>query len=343
LFLTHFLKDSDKILDGNRGVKVLHPFTYDKSPLLSRLLIYFADPLLLPGGYDVYHFGNHMIARFARFRKPSVVTVHDVLQFKYPEKIGSGIYSKIYNYFMESSIKALPKANHLVCVSNWSRLELLNIFKELDPNKVSVVYNGLDHKVFYPRSKNESRKKLGLPLDRPIILHLGSEIPRKQIPLLIRSFKELKNKYSDALLVRHGEKKGETELLIRELGLENDIAYYGYTSEDDLPYFYSAADVLVQPSAEEGFCFPVIEAMACGLPVVATNRASLPEVCGGSEASVIEDLNESSVLVSLSRALELNSSDREVVVGRGIMNARRFSWEKAASRVLRVYEDVIKK
>lgn len=343
LFLTHYLKESEKGLSENKGVKVIHPFTYDKSPVLSRLMIYFADPFLLPKGYDIYHFGNHMIARFARFRRPSVVTVHDVLQFKYPEKIGSGLNSKIYNYFMESSIKSLPKASHLICVSNWSKGELLNIFKEIDPNKVSVVYNGLDHKVFYPRDKRESREKLGLPQDRVIILHLGSEIARKQVPLLLKSFKEIKRKYPNALLIRHGENKEAAARLINELGLAGDVVYFGYTKEEDLPYFYSAADLLVQPSSEEGFCFPVIEAMACGTPVVATGRTSLPEVCGGAEAAVIETLNEEGLFNPISRVLELNDSSRNAVVEKGFKNAGRFSWEGTASQVFRIYERVINK
>jgi glycosyltransferase involved in cell wall biosynthesis len=207
---------------------------------------------------------------------------------------------------------------------------------------VSVIYNGLDHRIFYPRGKQESREKLGLPQDKLIILHLGSEITRKQVPLLLRSFKEIKRKYPNALLVRHGEKKEATQKLINDLGLENDIVYYGYTDEANLPYFYSAADVLVQPSSEEGFCFPVIEAMACGLPVVATNRASLPEVCGGAEASLILELTESGVFSALDFAICLSPSEKSAVVEKGIKNAARFSWEEAAMQVYRVYQSIQK-
>lgn len=341
LYLTHYLSESEKELLGNKGVKVLHPFTYDKSPTLSRLMIYFADPFLLPGGYDVYHFGNHMIARFAKFRRPCVVTVHDVLQFKYPEKFESGLSSKIYNYFMESSIKSLPDADRLICVSNWSKGELLNIFGGLDPSKVSVVYNGLDHKNFYPRNKEESRRRLNLPLDRLIILHLGSEIERKQVPLLLESFKELKRRYPQALLLRHGEKKKETVELIAKLGLADDIIYYGYVDETELPYLYSAADLLAQPSSEEGFCFPVIEAMACGIPVVAANRASLPEVCGGAEAAVIDELTTEGVVSALERAISLTTEQRRTAVERGFLNAARFSWEETAKQVFSVYQSIV--
>lgn len=342
-FLTHRMNNGDHLLPEYQAkdLKVLQPFDYMTNPVLSRLMLYFVDPHLLPKGYDIYHFANHMIARFATVRQPSVVTVHDVLQFKYPEVFVSSLTSRIYNYFMEKSIKSLPEANHLICVSNWSKTELLKIFKNIDSQKVSVVYNGLDHSIFYPRDKMESRRKLGWDPNKKYILNLGSDIPRKQIPLLIKSFKAIKQTFPEAVLVRHGEKKGITPQLIKELGLENDIVFYGYTPESDLPYFYSAADLLVQPSSEEGFCFPVIEAMACGLPVVSTSFASLAEVCGGAAASTIESLDEESLVSSISRVLLMNDSERSVVIQKGIQNAQRFSWEKTVQAVFGVYEKVV--
>lgn len=344
-FLTHFMNKRDHGLPeyGAKGVRILQPFDYMDSPTLSRLFLYFVDPYLLPKGYDIYHFGNHMIARFASIRRPSVVTVHDVLQFKYPEVFESKYISKIYNYFMEKSIKSLPKANHLICVSRWSEKELLNIFKEIDPKKISVVYNGLDHSIFYPRAKEAAREKLGWDPNKKYLLHLGSEIARKQIPLLFRSFKVIKELFPEAILVRHGEQKEETRKLIKELGLENEVIYYGYTPEKDLADFYSGADALLQPSSEEGFCFPVIEAMACGLPVVSSNRASLPEVCGGAEAAVMENLEEEDLVGAVSSLLKLGSANKEIIIKRGFENAQRFSWQKTAREIYGVYEEIVSK
>lgn len=342
-FLTHRMNQNDHNMPEYlvEGVRVLQPFDYLASPVLSRLMLYFIDPYLLPKGYDLYHFGNHMIARFAMIRRPSVVTVHDVLQFKYPEILGHKVTSRIYNYFMEKSIGFLPRADHLICVSGWSKNELLKIFKNIDARKVSVVYNGLDHSVFYPRNKKDARQRLGWDPNKKYILHLGSEIARKQVTLLIKAFKKIKQFHPDAVLIRHGQKTDASQSLIRELGLENEIIYYGYTLEEDLPFFYSGADLLVQPSSEEGFCLPVIEAMACGLPVVATRLASLPEVCGGAEAGVIEILDEAGIADVVSQALRLTEDDRESVVKKGLHNSLRFGWEKTAESVLEVYRKVI--
>src|SRR3989338_11285930 len=101
LYLPYFLKESDRSLPENKNVKVLQPFFYSRAPMLSRALLYFVYPHLFPKGYDLYHFGNHMLGRFAKFRRPSVVTVHDVLQFYYPEtQFGQGLVGDIYNHFM---------------------------------------------------------------------------------------------------------------------------------------------------------------------------------------------------------------------------------------------------
>lgn len=340
LFLTHYLKRAEASLAENQGARVLQPFAYDLSPALSRIFLYAVEPHLLPKGFDLYHFGNQMIARFGLGRRPAVVTVHDVLQFQYPERFGSLLASRVYNFFMERSLKSLPQADHLICVSAWSRRELLKIFPQINPERVSVVYNGLDHSIFFQKDKEKSRRKLGWPLFRPIILHLGSEIPRKQVPLLLTSFKKLKAEFPQAWLVRHGEQKAETKRLIGELGLTDDILYYGYSPEADLKDFYSAADVLVQPSSEEGFCFPVVEAMACGLPVVASPRASLIEVCGGA-AVTMANLSVADVAESLSTALRLSETARRELVEKGFKNAQRFNWEKTARAVFAIYEKVL--
>ena len=301
-YLTHFLKESDRRLPENLGVKVLQPFNYDRAPFLSRFFLYFVDPYLLPKGYDLYHFGNHMIARFSKIRRPAVVTVHDVLQFTYPEtQFGQGLTGKVYNHFMEESVRSLSAADRLICVSEWSRNEVLKFFPRLDPEKIGVVYNGLDHGLFYPRLREEARSYLNLPKDRKILLHLGSEIERKQVPLILKTFKALKSEFPDLLLLRHGEKKTKTSELISRLGLEDEIIYRHYSDESELPLIYSACDLLLQPSSDEGFCFPVIEAMACGLPVVASNRASLPEIGGGAEAGVGENLDEDSLSLAVRR------------------------------------------
>lgn len=343
-FLTHRMNRHDHDLPEYRaeGIRVLQPFDYRVSPVLSRFMLFFVDPYLLPKGYDVYHFGNHMIARFAKFRRPAVVTVHDVLQFRYPEKLKGVFTSSIYNYFMLQSVKSLVAADHLICVSNWSKGELLKQFSLIDPSKISVVYNGLDHNLFQTGEKREARVRLNLPQDKKIILHLGSEIPRKQVPLLLNAFNEVKKFDSQTILLRHGEKKKESEQLIKELGLEDAIIYRDGTMEAVLPDYYRAADLMVITSSEEGFCLPAIEAMACGLPVVSTTLTSLSEVLGGAQASTIHGLTVGAVVEAIVRVLKMSDEELDEIRKRGLTNAARFSWEKTARETLEVYNKVVR-
>jgi len=342
LFCTHFMRREEASWDVNKEVKFLHRFAYKEHENLSRALIYFVDPYRIPKGYDIYHVTNHMLGRFAAVRRPSLVTVHDVLQFKYREKMGSPLSSYIYNFLMDKSIRSLSGANHLISVSGWSAdqvSKILNIPREI----ISVVYNGLDHALFYPREKWESRKRLNLPLDAKIILNLGSEIKRKNLQTLLKSLRLIVNKNPKAILLRIGEKTAAISKLIDDLRLSENIRYLDFVPESDLPYVYGSADVLVIPSLEEGFGFPVIEAQACGLPVIASRRSSLPEV-GGSNCFYIEKEEDEVLLAEMIvDVISAPISRLATIIEGGIENAGKFSWERNAAETLSVYEEVLSK
>ncbi|MCG2686124.1 glycosyltransferase, partial [Candidatus Parcubacteria bacterium] len=177
LICTHLMSWEDYRDPKNQGVKVLHPFPYKEHEYLSRLMIYFWDPLRLPRGYDVYHITNHMLGRLGRFRRPVVVTAHDVLQFKYREDMGNPVVSKIYNYFMDQSIKSLRRVDRIICVSDHSRSQVI---KQLGVSgeRVVTVHNGLDHQLFRPLDQRAARQKLSLPPRAKVLLHVGSELRR---------------------------------------------------------------------------------------------------------------------------------------------------------------------
>lgn len=340
LFCTHFMRHDEVSWEVNKDVKFLHSFAYKEHENLSRALIYFVDPYRVPKGYDIYHVTNHMLGRFAIVRRPSVVTVHDVLQFKYRENFGTAFSSLIYNYLMDKSIKNLTRANHIISVSKWSADQvstILNIPRE----KISVVYNGIDHEFFRPYEKWESRKKLNLPLDAKIILNLGSEIKRKNLITLLKSFRLIVARNPKAFLLRVGEKTPVISKLIDDLRLSENVRYLNFVPESDLPYVYSSADVLVIPSLEEGFGFPVIEAQSCGIPVIASRKSSLSEI-GGLNCFYIEREEDEVLLAEMISDVISAPSDRlRNIVERGIENAGKFSWEKNARETLSVYEEVL--
>ena len=321
-------------------MKFLHKFAYKDNETLSRLLIYFVDPYRVPRGYDIYHVTNHMLGRFAAIRRPSVVTVHDVLQFKYRERMGSSLSSLIYNRFMDQSIKGIKQADRIICVSAWSADEVSKALS-IPREKISVVYNGLDHETFYPRDRLQSRKKLNLPIESKIILNVGSEIKRKNLDLVFKAFKTVASKNPSVWLLRLGEKTPSSSRLIEDLGIKDRVIYLDILSDTDVPFVYSAADLLVIPSFDEGFGFPVIEAQSCGISVVASNLSSLPEVAGDA-CFYIRDTHDASGLAEiLMKTLDLPDQERRNLIDRGYLNAQRFSWENNARGVLSVYKDLV--
>lgn len=342
LFCTHFMRRDEVSWKVNKDVKFLHNFAYKEHENLSRALIYFVDPYRIPKSYDIYHVTNHMLGWFAIVRRPSVVTVHDVLQFKYRENFGTAFSSLIYNYLMDKSIKNLTRANHIISVSKWSADQvstILNIPRE----KISVVYNGIDHGFFKPYEKWESRKKLNLPLDAKIILNVGSEIKRKNLQTLLKSLRLIVDKNPKVILLRVGEKTPAVSEIIENLRLSENVSYLNFVPEGNLPFVYSSADVLVIPSLEEGFGFPVIEAQSCGIPVIASRKSSLPEI-GGSNCFYIEREEDEVLLAEMISDVISAPSDRlRNIVESGIENAGKFSWEKNARETISVYEEVLSK
>ncbi|MCG2686139.1 glycosyltransferase family 4 protein, partial [Candidatus Parcubacteria bacterium] len=294
----------------------------------------------LPRGYDMCHISNHMLGRLARFVKPVVVTAHDVLQFKYREDMGNPVISKIYNYLMEQSIKSLRRADRIICVSDHSRSQVIKQL-EVPGEKVVTVHNGLDHQLFKPLDQRAARQKLSLPPRAKVLLHVGSELRRKNVPGLLKAFVKVKERLGDVVLARVGEKTEGISKLTTEYKVTSDVVYFQNVSEAELPMIYTAADVLVMPSFDEGFGFPIIEAQACGTPVITSNCSSMPEVAGGA-AILANPENPEDIADSILKVVGLSSARRENLVAAGIENARRFSWEKCARETLGVYKEVVK-
>jgi len=339
LVCTHVMQKEEFSWLENEKVHFLQKFAYKDHENLSRFLIYFVDPHKIPKGYDLYHVTNHMLARYTKFRKPSVVTLHDVLQFKYKDKLGGSLISKIYSNLMLKSIASVKEANAVICVSEWSRLEAIKLLG-LDPNKTFAIQNGLDHDLFHPHDKEKSREDLKLPKDKKIILNVGSEIERKNLDGVLKAFLEISKNRKDVLLVRLGEKTEKYDAMIKELGLTDIVVYLEKLKDEEVAKLYSASDLLIMPSFEEGFGLPIIEAMACGCPVVTSNVGAMKEVT--NDAGFLVDPNDlESIQKGMEAVLNLDSNDTYKLVQAGLKRAGEFSWKKCAEDTIKVYEKVL--
>jgi glycosyltransferase involved in cell wall biosynthesis len=258
-----------------------------------------------------------------------VITVHDLIPFIKPRSIA--------DFLVRNKMLSVANADYIICVSESTKRDLLR-FMHVDPKKVRVIYHGVDHELFKPRDKLEARRRLGWPLDRPIILNVGSEEPRKNIPVLLKSFKRLLNSVPDALLVRVGERTVHMEKLIRNLHLSNRVLYRR-ASPDEVALYYNAADLLVHTAYYEGFGNPLLEAMASGLPVIAGNRTSIPEVVG--DAGILIDPFDIEGFADWMREVLTDEDLRDRLSEEGYKRSLKFSWEKCAKETLEVYREVL--
>ncbi len=272
-----------------------------------------------------------------------VVTVHD-LYFRHApadvETYGGG-------YFLKTFPKGLPRVDHIITVSEFTRSELLR-FYPLDPERVTAIHLGVDCERFSAQPHGEDDRRLdALAIQPPYLLCVATIEPRKNLPQLIQGYSRmlqvLKAAHQRApRLVITGPPGWQQDALrarVREAGLEEQVLLTGYVPDDVLPALYRRAFALIFPSIYEGFGMPVLEAMACGCPVVMARAGSLPEV-GGECAIYFNPRSPDSIARALGN-LVIEPHQREALRAAGLHRVRGFSWESTARATLEVYRRVL--
>ncbi|MFZ0442832.1 MAG: glycosyltransferase family 1 protein, partial [Methanobacterium sp.] len=185
--------------------------------------------------------------------------------------------------------------------------------------------------------------QINLPQDDKYILYVGSETPRQNLIFLLKAFNKLKKKLPNVKLLKIGDPQsyGARKQLIysiNEMGLQNDVIFIGYVSEEELPKWYNASDLLVYPCLYAGFGLPPLEAMACGTPVITSNTSSLPEVI--DDAGTMVDPNNVTNMASKMYEILNNPDLRGDLIKKGLKRAQFFTWEKAANETYAVYDSM---
>lgn len=261
---------------------------------------------------------------------PSVALVHDMI----PELLG---WDLTVRDWMEKEVM-LSHARRHVCVSNQTRSDLLRLYPELDPRRVEVAYNGVDPNVFSLQSvSNESEARSRFSLERPFFVLVGSRNQHKNYKnarLFFEAVGRLKNFDFDILCV--GGEPEIDESVRAELEGRCCLRRVDLT-DNELAEVYRHAIALVYPSLYEGFGMPVIEAMACGCPVITTNQGALKESAG--EAAITIDgysVDEMAEALWKVRDPEI----RDLLIARGVAQAARFRWSDSAEVLARACFDV---
>lgn len=270
-------------------------------------------------------------------RVPVVLTVHDVIFAVHPEHFT--LFDRTYMSLLLQA--ALPRCQRIIAVSAATRDDLAAEFG-VPPWRVRVIYHGIETR-FHPRDPEAARAELrtaGIALPDRIVLFVGTLEPRKNLLRLVRAMGRLREKGAPHVLVVAGKPGWLAEPTLRALeqGTQKGyVRYLGHVPDHLLPHLYAAAEVVAYPSLYEGFGFPVLEGMACGIPVVASLAPGIREVAGDC-CLLVDPLDEDALVVALRRAME-DETLRDRLRQSGLARARGFRWEETARQTLAVLSE----
>ncbi|HQV68423.1 MAG TPA: glycosyltransferase family 1 protein [Thermoflexales bacterium] len=268
---------------------------------------------------------------------PTVITLHDLTTVLFPK-----FHSKFNAVYQKLALPVMVRrADRIIADSMSTRRDAISLLK-IPEDRIEVVHLGVNHDVFYPRpdALEVVRQNLG-NIDK-YILGVGTLEPRKNLLALLQACCALEDE-APTLVLAGAKGWGRSELFkqVERLGLTKKVIFTGFVSEDLLANLYSAASMFVYPSYYEGFGLPVLEAMACGAPVICSNTSSLPEVVG--EAAILISPDD---IGAIAQAIRLFINDKEMTAkmrARSLEQAAKFTWQRTADETICVYHKVIDK
>jgi len=252
------------------------------------------------------------------------LTIHDLSPLEHPEWFQQS-FAAWYRLFLPILAK---RVQVIFTPSEYIKQKAL---KRLGAKNVIVTPNGVDINIFHPKAL-----QMTYEFPKKYILFVGSLQPRKNIKGLMAAWHTLKDEFTDIWLVIAGE-AGHVFRAVKFFGDER-IRFINYVNESDLPGLYAQAELLVLPSFDEGFGLPVLEAMACGTPVIVSNGGALPEVVGA--AGLIFDLEKPDDLANAIRECLCNNHLRLSLIEKGFARVKNFSWQKSAELIWNTLNEI---
>lgn len=288
---------------------------------------------------DLTHFPHFNVPIF--YQDKFVVTIHDLIHqhFSMERATSHGLviyklkqfgYRKVFN-------NVVKKAEKLFVPSHFVKSQLINDWK-IDSGKMVVTHEAVDEEIVNKCQMSNIKCQMllrKLDIRKPYVFYVGNAHPHKNVEGLIRAFRDLREKYTDLLLVLSGNDHYFWQNIKSKFSGEG-IIYTGHVSDEQLAALYSAAECFVMPSLEEGFGIPILEAMASSCPVVSSDAGSLPEV--GGDACLYFNPNNTEDMVSKIDQVLKSDSLRKSLVAKGKIRVKNFSWKRLAEKTLEVYQ-----
>ncbi len=274
---------------------------------------------------------------FVHYPLKKIHTIHDLafLHSEYREYFPPDLLEELVDF----TGPRVRQSHYLIAVSETTKRDIINYF-QYPEERIAVIGHGFDDNIFNTELKERGEIYGRLGITRPFIVSVGVLQPRKNFQRLIRAFASLKNTHNipHKLVIVGGRawQYREIEDLPESLGIADDVVFTGFLPVRDLACLVKGSDLFVLPALYEGFGIPVIEAMACGIPVAASNVGSLPEVLGDAglqfDPYSVDDIADKMHQVLSSTTL------KEDLIRRGLERAESFSWERAARETIEVFK-----
>jgi glycosyltransferase involved in cell wall biosynthesis len=266
----------------------------------------------------------------------TLLTIHDLSFVLVPESASP----RLKRYLDRVVPQSIARADHLLADSAATKQDLISLY-QVDPDKITVLLSGVSahfRPITDPAALARVRSKYGLD-EWSFLFTVGTVQPRKNYERLCEALASLRAGHPDLHLVIAGGKGWMDDPIyaaVEKLNLKERVYFIGYAADEDLPALYSMASAVPFVSLYEGFGFPVLEAMACGTPVVASNISSIPEVAG-SAALLVNPRDTLEIVSALENALD-DTDLRADLRTRGLEQASRFTWERSARHLLEIYQ-----
>lgn len=317
--------------------------------LLNFLFWYFAWPKMdkMIGGADLFFMPNIMFGSVSEKTK-LLVTIHDLSFERYPESFS--LKRRLWHIFINPK-KICSRADRIIAVSESTKNDLVDLYK-VNPKKIKVIYSGVSEKfrVISRNYENLIRVKEKYKLPYKFILYLGTIEPRKNIAGIIRSYNQLRRTgagneklkelidYKFVIAGSKGWLSGKIFSEIKKSEFRDNIKVINFVRDADKEFVYNLAALFVYPSFFEGFGFPVLEAMSCGVPVITSNVSSLPEIVGNG--AIMIDPDKPDEITEAIREVLTNGELRSELIEKGLVRSKEFSWQKSAREFLKIIKNL---
>jgi glycosyltransferase involved in cell wall biosynthesis len=334
-------KENQYVLYSNQPIvnKISAHNFKEKILKFPKLWSYFRLPFeFINNKYDLLFIPKEMVPPIKRPK--TIIVCHDLMGLIFADHIS--LDSKIH--FWIATHYALKVADKIIAVSQSTKGDIIKICG-VDPEKIIVIYHGYDKEMYKPCSNNDLiqqvKKRYGIKAN--YIINTSSLLwHRKNLIRLIKAFNICRSKgIIDHQLVitgKKGESYNEIVNLISSLGLKKDVILTDYIPSEDIPILLSGADAMIFPSLHEGFGLPIVEAMACGCPVITSNNSAMPEVAGDA-GILINPYNIEEIASAIEKVLT-DFSLRNKMRQKGLNRAKMFSWERTARETLKVFKNL---